>query len=731
MAVSKEKNVTEIVLSGNKSYPALALSALFHASFMVYDTLNFLPFKIFANPTEKLKKSSRIKGENVGGKENVIYRNVDVIGKDLRSIMFEDCDTIPKIWNRAVKKYGKKPAMGTRIVEEVINEKQSDGRDFQKIKQGPYEFLTYEECDKIIKDIEKGFKKLGIKKGDRVIIYAETRKEWFLTALACFRFGLLVVTVYATLGEEAVANAINECEGDLLITTVNHLSVADKFIVKTPKIKNIIYFNERFKVKGKDNSPEFDKDIISLKSKVDNIIEFDKFLTFGVNDEYNMNEVKKEDLCMIMYTSGTTNNPKGVMLTHQNVISAIKGQNDAFPVNENDIYIGYLPLAHIIEVCCELIFLANGCKVGYSSPLTLIDKAPKIFPGTKGDASELKPTILTAVPAIINRIFKAVNDQLKEANPFAREIFKIFYERKRYRYENGYKSMIIDSFVFNKIKAILGSNVRLVLSGGAPLDAETQRFMNICFCCSVVQGYGLTETVGAATISMYDDISTGYVGPPLTCTEIMLRSWDEAGYNPKNNPPQGEILISGPHVTPGYYKNEELTNEAFIFIDGKRWFCTGDIGEFREDGSLKIIDRKKDLVKLNHGEYISLGKVESKILTSEYVDNVCVYGNPQKDFVGALIVVNQKNITTLAKNIGIEEKEITEICNNENVHEALLKELKSFLRGKLCRTEIPQRLWLFAEPWTPADGLLTEAMKLKRKAIEKRFNNEIRKMMSL
>uniref|UniRef100_A0A0K0G178 long-chain-fatty-acid--CoA ligase n=1 Tax=Strongyloides venezuelensis TaxID=75913 RepID=A0A0K0G178_STRVS len=731
MSLSKEKNATEIVLSGQKSYTSLALSAIFHASFMVYDTINFLPFKIFANPSDKLKQSSRVKGKNIGDKNHVIYRNIEVIGKDLRCLMFDECDTVAKVWNRAVKKYTKKPAMGTRTVEEVINEKQSDGRDFQKIRQGPYEYITFEECDEIVKNIEKGFKKLGVNKGSRVIIYAETRKEWLLTALACFRYGLPIVTVYATLGEEAVAHAINECEGDLLITTVNHLSIADKFIVKTPKIKNIIYFNERFKVNGKENSSEFNKDIISLKSKVDNIMEFDKFLSYGNNEKYMNNEVTKDDLAMIMYTSGTTNNPKGVMLTNQNIIAALKGQNDAFPLKENDSYIGYLPLAHIIEVCAEIIFMANGCKIGYSSPLTLIDKAPKVLPGTKGDASELKPTILTAVPAIMNRIFKAVTDQLKDANPIAREMFKICYERKRYRYENGYKSMLIDSFVFNKVKSILGSNIRLVLSGGAPLDAETQRFMNICFCCPVIQGYGLTETVGAATISWSDDISTGYVGPPLTCAEIMLKNWDEAGYDPKNNPPQGEILISGPHVTPGYYKNEELTKEAFVMIGGKRWFCTGDIGEFREDGSLKIIDRKKDLVKLNHGEYISLGKVESKILTSEYVDNVCVYGNVQKEFIGALIVVNEKNITALAKKVGIDNKDINEICNNERVNEAVLNELKAFLKGKLCRTEIPQRLWLFSEPWTPADGLLTEAMKLKRRAIEQKFNKEIKKMMSL
>uniref|UniRef100_A0A0N4ZKA7 long-chain-fatty-acid--CoA ligase n=1 Tax=Parastrongyloides trichosuri TaxID=131310 RepID=A0A0N4ZKA7_PARTI len=735
MSMSKEgkekKNATEILLSGSKSLPVLALNAFLQASFVFYDALNYIPFQLFSNPATKLEETTRIKGKNVGGNNNVIYRNIEVIDGNLRSVIFENCDTIKKIWIRSVSKYGNKEAMGTRVVEEIVNEKQSDGRDFQKIRQGSYEYLTYEECNKIVLNLEKSFRKLKIEKGQRVIIYAETRKEWFLTALACFKYGLPIVTVYATLGEEAVAHAINECEGDILITTVNHLSISYNFIVNTPKIKNIVYFGERFKVKGVKDSSHFDNDIKLLKEKVDTIMDFDTFVNFAKDDKYIENDISKDDLAMIMYTSGTTNNPKGVMLTHQNIVAAIKGQTDSFPIKEEDVYIGYLPLAHIIEVCCELIFLAYGCKIGYSSPLTLIDKAPKILPGSKGDAPELKPTIITAVPAIMNRIFKAVNDQLNEANPIAREIFKIFYERKRYRYEQGYKSMIIDNFVFNKIKGILGGNARLVLSGGAPLDAETQRFMNICFCCPVIQGYGLTETVGAATISWYGDISTGYVGPPLTCSEIMLKEWDEAGYSPKNTPPQGEILISGPNVTKGYYNNEELTKEAFVTIDGKRWFCTGDIGEFRSDGSLKIIDRKKDLVKLNHGEYISLGKVESKILTSEYVDNVCVYGNSQKEYIGALVVVNQKNVINLAKKIGIETEDINDICSNKEVNEILLNELKKFLKGKLCRTEIPQKLWLFAEPWTPADGLLTEAMKLKRRAIEKKFNKEIKKMMSL
>jgi len=166
--------------------------------------------------------------------------------------------------------------------------------------------------------------------------------------------------------------------------------------------------------------------------------------------------------------------------------------------------------------------------------------------------------------------------------------------------------------VFNHNHAVLGGRVRLLLSGGAPLNAETQRFMNICFCCPIAQGYGLTEISCASTICDVQDLNTGHVGSPLTCNDIMLREWKEGGYSPWNKPyPQGEILISGGNVADGYLNNQKKTDEDFIIIDKRRWFCTGDIGQFLPNGNLKIIDRKKDLLKLSHGEYISLNKVEA------------------------------------------------------------------------------------------------------------------------
>lgn len=199
------------------------------------------------------------------------------------------------------------------------------------------------------------------------------------------------------------------------------------------------------------------------------------------------------------------------------------------------------------------------------------------------------------------------------------------------------------------------------------MNAETQRFINICFCCPVVQGYGLTETCGGATLADESDLSTGAVGPPLRCCEIKLREWKEAGYSPYNvGAAQGEVLIGGDNVALGYFKNEEKTKEDFIMIGGKRYFATGDIGEFRSDGSLKIFgtfglilsycgcvfsDRKKDLIKLAHGEYMSLSKVETQLLTNSNVDNICVYGDSAHEYLIALIVPNKKNLEKLAQEV--------------------------------------------------------------------------------
>jgi len=217
-------------------------------------------------------------------------------------------------------------------------------------------------------------------------------------------------------------------------------------------------------------------------------------------------------------------------------------------------------------------------------------------------------------------------------------------------------------------------------------------------------------------------LSTGTGGPPVRCSDIVLPEWREGGYSPHNSPrPQGEILIGGSNITSGYWKQPEKTAEDFIEIEGRRYFASGDIGEIREDGSLLIIDRKKDLVKLQHGEYVSLAKIETALLTCPLVDNICVYGDSLEAFTIALVVPNQKHLEKLAEGLGVTGDMLI-LCANSTVVAEYKKRLDQHAaNSSLSKSDLPAKLHLCPEPWTSEEGLLTEALKLKRRPIQFKF----------
>lgn len=338
--------------------------------------------------------------------------------------------------------------------------------------------------------------------------------------------------------------------------------------------------------------------------------------------------------------------------------------------------------------------------------------------------------MIAAVPLILDRICKGVWDKMQEGSPLQYALFKYFYEYKKKHYEAGFGTPLLDRMVFAKTKSLLGGRVRLILSGGAPLSADTQRFINICFCCPVAQGYGLTETTGGATICETNDQSTGRVGTPLGCSEIQLVNWEEGGYKTSDLPnPRGEIWISGANVAAGYYNNSDQTLADFHAINGKKWFSTGDIGEFHKDGTLEIIDRKKDLVKLQSGEYIALGRIEVVIKLCPLVDNVCVCACGLKSYVVCLVVPNQQHLQSLADRLGISFTDWQQLCVHSKIKTVILKAIESqCVQAKLQKPEIPQKLRLCAELWTPDTGLVTESFKLKRKSIEAFYAKDIEYM---
>jgi len=280
----------------------------------------------------------------------------------------------------------------------------------------------------------------------------------------------------------------------------------------------------------------------------------------------------------------------------------------------------------------------------------------------------------------------------------------------------------LNAVVFKKFKAQVGGRMRIMLSGGASLSRDTQIFMKKCFGIPFLQGYGLTETCGASCLLPHDHPGIGIAGAILSCIEMKLVDVPDMNYFSSHNPPRGEICFRGPSVSQGYYKMPEQT--AADFKGG--WFSTGDVGELRPDGTLQIIDRKKNLVKLSHGEYISLDKLETKYKDSMFVNMLCVYGNSDRDFPVALVLPNEKYLTQWADSEGVTYHNLEDLCNNERVTQKVLASMDEVAkRNNFKSTEIVKGISLIHDEWTPENGFLTAAMKLKRTSIYDKYKDQI------
>jgi len=279
----------------------------------------------------------------------------------------------------------------------------------------------------------------------------------------------------------------------------------------------------------------------------------------------------------------------------------------------------------------------------------------------------------------------------------------------------------LNKTLFRKIRYFLGGRVRLMLSGGAPLSPDTHSLTRTCLCVPLMQGYGLTETTACATVMSPQDRTTGRAGAPLMNVRIKIVNWEEGNYTIHDKPhPRGEIHVGGRNVAMGYFLNEEKTREDFYEEDGYRWFKTGDIGQVESDGVIRIVDRKKDLVKLQHGEYISYGKVEAILKTSAFVENICMYADPNYTFAVAVVIPSTtelSRITSLPPNEAITSPEIQSI---------VVQELEKYgVKLGLEKVECPKKVFLTLDEWTPDTGLVTAAFKIRRRFIIDRYQKQV------
>ncbi|XP_058490934.1 long-chain-fatty-acid--CoA ligase 3a [Solea solea] len=705
------------------------LLLLFHLMVWIYTFITFLPHCLvswLSVPTGEIygseeERARRVKAHSVLGRPEGPYRAVSA-AKVLVASLHPGVDTLDKMFEHAATRFPHRDCLGTREVISEEDEYQDNGKMFKKVILGEYTWCSYKEVHTAASRLGSGLASLGLRPKSKIAVFCETRAEWLIAAQACFMYNFPLVTLYSTLGGPAIALGLNETQVTHIITSRELLETRLKdILMEVPSLQHIIVV---------DNAPTtaagYPRGII-----IHNMAAVQELGARPENAACERVQPLPSDIAVIMYTSGSMGAPKGVMISHSNLIAGITGMAERVPnLGVEDTYIAYLPLAHVLELSAELVSVAHGCRIGYSSPQTLSDQSTKIKKGSKGDTSVLQPTLMAAVPEIMDRIYKIVMTKVEEMNYVQRTLFILAYNYKLEQLAKGNNTPLCDKLVFRKVRSLLGGRTRVLLSGGAPLSAATQRFMNVCLCCPVGQGYGLTETCGAGTVSELWDYSTGRVGGPLVCCEIKLKDWVEGDYRSTDEPhPRGEVLIGGPNVTMGYYKSEGKNQEDFFVDDnGQRWFCTGDIGEFHKDGCLKIIDRKKDLVKLQAGEYVALGKVEAMLKNCPLVDNICAYANSDETYVIGFMVPNQKHFMSLADQYGIRGS-LEELCMSKAMEELVLKVItEAALVARMERFEIPRKIHLSPEPWTPETGLVTDAFKLKRKELKTHYQDDIDRM---
>jgi len=710
--------------------------ALIKAIITFYDALTGWAYKLIQRPAKILEERDQIRAVPTDplqpGDTSVTYKP-NPLAKNSLVTEFERsrCSTMAEVWKWSVARYRSQKLLGTRDVLGEEDEIQPNGQIFRKLLLGEYRWLSYEDVDQLVDNVGRGMRMVGCQANQPICLFADTKAEWFVTAQASFRNSFPVVTLYTNLGDEAIAHGINQTEVETVITTHELLPKFRNILKSCPNVKQIIYFDNPIKR----------TDINGYRQDV-RIINFWEVVTLGKKTtNNNVADVdvtpvspSPDSACIIMYTSGSTGAPKGVIVTHKNIVACVNsylGHLNSINFTDEDCYIGYLPLAHILELIAENMMSVFGVAIGYSSPNTLTDKSTMIPKGGKGDASVLKPSFMACVPLILDRIFKGIHENVRKKGEFTEKLFDFCVRYKQAAVARGEKTPLMDKLIFKSVRALIGGRVRVILTGGAPLSPETHDYIRVCMGCPVLQGYGLTETSACATLMQLTEDNTGRVGPPVGGINIRLVNWEEGNYRVTDKPrPRGEVLIGGNNITAGYYKMPEKTEEEY-FTDkaGRRWFRSGDIGQMEADGCLRIIDRKKDLVKLQFGEYVSLGKVEAVLKNCPVVENVCIYGDSKRSYVVALVCPERGALGRLADRLGKGGQPIEQLIEDRDLVGAVLREItQQGKTGKLQKFEIPGAVHLCLDQWTPDSGLVTAAFKLKRRPLQDFYQNEIDRM---
>ncbi|GMP96634.1 hypothetical protein CsSME_00045180 [Camellia sinensis var. sinensis] len=631
------------------------------------------------------------------------------IGPVYRSLFAKDgfpppiggMDSCWDIFRMSVEKYPRNPMLGRR---EIV-----DG------KPGKYVWLTYKKVYDIVIKVGNAIRSLGVEEGGRCGIYGGNCAEWIMSMEACNAHGLYCVPLYDTLGAGAVEFIL--CHAEVTIAFVEEKKIPEvlkTFPSATKYLKTIVSFGKV--------SPEQKEEVEKFGLA---IYAWDEFLLLGDDKQYDLPVKKKSDICTIMYTSGTTGDPKGVLISNNSIVTLIAGVRCLLgsvheSLTEKDVYLSYLPLAHIFDRVIEECFINIGGSIGFwRGDVKLLTE----------DIGELKPTIFCAVPRVLDRIYAGLQQKISSGGLLKNTMFNFAYSYKLHNMKKGSKHVdaapLCDKIVFNKVKHGLGGNVRLILSGAAPLATHVEAFLRVVACCHVLQGYGLTESCAGTFVSLPNELGMlGTVGPPVPNVDVCLESIPEMGYDALSSTPRGEICIRGDTLFSGYYKREDLTKE--VLIDG--WLHTGDVGEWQPNGSMKIIDRKKNIFKLSQGEYVAVENLENVYGSVTGIDSIWVYGNSFESFLVAVVNPNKQVLERWAEENGVPG-DFNSLCENPKAKQNVLVELTRIGKEKKLKGfEFIKAVHLDPEPFDMERELLTPTFKKKRPQLLKYYQNIVDNM---
>lgn len=534
---------------------------------------------------------------------------------------------------------------------------------------------TWKEFALRVEMIARGLMAIGVKKGMHICLMAENCPEWAMFDLAILSIGAVTVPIYATTEIDQAGHIVKHSDAHTMIVSTKTLLEQIRNQPTTSGIKNWISFEKA------ENALSIDA-IVEKANKVD------------VSEYYqHIAAIQPSDIATIVYTSGTTGDPKGVMLTHENILSNTIYSAKLIQIHHKDISLSFLPLSHMFERMAGFFcFIYFGAEIFFAENL---QKIPE-------NLLEVRPTVFITVPRMLEKFYNKVHENMESRSAIVRKMFNHAFKTNNPLFLKLYSKLF-----FQKIRARMGGRIRFVVSGGAALTPSIARFFDKAG-IPILQGYGLTETSPVISFNPLEDNRIGTVGHVLENLEVKLTD-------------DSEILVKGPSIMMGYYKNEKATKEAFT-EDG--FFKTGDIGEL-DHNILKITDRKKELIVTSGGKKVAPQPIENELLHHPIIDQVCLVGEGMKT-IGALIVPNQSYLMKTASQLHILD-DYPKLLERKEIHQQFQSVIDQ-VNQRLSSYQQIKNFKLLVHPFSQENHELTPTMKLRRKNIFQHYDKDIQSL---